>query len=156
MKRRLSSGMDWFTIWEKRSPTKNSHCKESIKSFCYHNWSTLLTRHPFSCEPLLCEVVTDEKSGRESVMRVCCKGDNDCTRWALVFFVPVEMFLTPTILVFTQLEWNESVNADMSKDFGAGMRKWKQKLHRCTWWVNYILFTFSFFFWWAGGWLLEG
>lgn len=39
----------------------------------------------------------------------------------LVPFSPVYMFLTPSILVFMEL--NQSVNKDMPKDFRAGMRK---------------------------------
>lgn len=64
-----------------------------------------LTPCSFSCV-LLCEVVTDEKSGRESVMRVHCKEDNDCTRWAPVLFFCVYVFNTNHIGVYTAgVEW---------------------------------------------------
>lgn len=60
------------------------------------------------------------------------------------------MFLTPTILAFTQLERTESVNADMSKDLG-GWHERKVKAVASGVHIVHISHLFFFLFWcWRG------
>lgn len=98
----------WSDLFLKKTEnlTKNSPCKESINSFlppCLVHSSCSAPR-PFACV-LPCEVVTDE-SGLESVMRVHCAEDNDCTRWAPRVFSCTYVFNTTHIGVYTAgVEW---------------------------------------------------
>lgn len=112
----LSPHMDWFILWETVCPTKNPHCKESISSLCYHNWSAPQT-HPSPI--LLCVCVcccaklwlmrrVDVSLSWECIVKRIMTAPDE----PLSSFFSLCMFLTPTILVFTQLESNESVSAD--------------------------------------------
>lgn len=61
-------------------------------------------------------------------------------------------FLTPTILVFTQLVQIESVNAEISKDSRAGVRKAELHLYCMSQLRVHIICFLSFLAWWWWWW----